>query len=131
MRCTRSVTLVQPVSCFVWFNPRQQFINLEPLKAVSDILPLGHRSPYEPPHRITNNMYRRKQRHRSGFAVTAKLIRRLCFCYTDSTILLLSKSKISTLSPSSVTAQPGLCRTWSQPNCKLLVFSRTGPYVKT
>ena len=33
---------------------------------------------------------------------------RLCFCYTDSAIPLLPKSKISSLKPSSVTAQPGL-----------------------
>ena len=50
----------------------------------------------------------------------------LCFLYTDSTIPLLSKSKISSLLPSSVTVQPGLCQTWSEP--KLLVFSRTGSY---
>ena len=30
----------------------------------------------------------------------------------DSTIPLLAKSKISSLSPSSVTVQPGLCQTW-------------------
>ena len=48
---------------------------------------------------------------------------RLCFLYTDSTIALLSKSKISSLYPSSVTVQPSLCRTWSE--SKLLVFSRT------
>ena len=35
---------------------------------------------------------------------------RLCFRYTDSTIPLLPKSKIS----SSVVIQPGLCRTWSE-----------------
>ena len=39
---------------------------------------------------------------------------RLCFRYTDSTIPLLPKSEISSLSPSSVTVQPGLCRTWSE-----------------
>ena len=33
---------------------------------------------------------------------------------TDSTIPLLSKSKISSLLPSSVTVQPGLCQTWSE-----------------
>ena len=38
----------------------------------------------------------------------------LCFLYTDSTFPLLSKSKISILSPSSVTVQPGLCQTWSE-----------------
>ena len=41
---------------------------------------------------------------------------RLCFryCNTDSTIPLLSKSKISGLKPSSVNVQPGLCRTFSE-----------------
>ena len=39
---------------------------------------------------------------------------RLCFRYTDSTIPLLLKSKISSLKPSSVTVQPGLCQTWSE-----------------
>ena len=38
---------------------------------------------------------------------------RLCFRYIDSTIPLLSKSEIPSLQPSSVTAQPGLCRTRS------------------
>ena len=33
------------------------------------------------------------------------------FCYMDSTIILLSKSEISNLYPSSVTEQPGLCQT--------------------
>ena len=51
---------------------------------------------------------------------------RLCFRFTDSTIPLLLKYKISSLYPSSVTVQAGLCRTWSEP--KLLVFSRTGSY---
>ena len=36
---------------------------------------------------------------------------RLCFRYMDSTIPLLSKSKISSLYPSSVAVQPGLCWT--------------------
>ena len=39
---------------------------------------------------------------------------RLCFRYTDSTIPLLPKSEISSLFPSSVVLQPGLCRTWSE-----------------
>ena len=39
---------------------------------------------------------------------------RLCFRYTDSTIPLLPKSEIASLSPSSVTVQSGLCRTWSE-----------------
>ena len=39
---------------------------------------------------------------------------RLCFRYTDSTVPLLPKSEISSLWPSSVAVQPGLCRTWSK-----------------
>ena len=39
---------------------------------------------------------------------------RLCFRYTDSTIPLFPKSEISSLWPSSVAVQPGLCRTWSK-----------------
>ena len=53
----------------------------------------------------------------------------LCFRYTDSAIPLLSISKISSLKPSSVTVQSGLCRTLSEP--KLLVFSRTGSYTSS
>ena len=39
---------------------------------------------------------------------------RLCFRDTDSTIPLLPKYKISSLLPSSVAVQPGLCGTWSE-----------------
>ena len=39
---------------------------------------------------------------------------RLCFCYIDSTIPLLSKSKSSNLETSSVAIQNGLCLTWSE-----------------
>ena len=39
---------------------------------------------------------------------------RLCFRYTDSTIPLLPNCEISSLQPSSVAVQPGLCRTWSE-----------------
>ena len=39
---------------------------------------------------------------------------RLCFRYTDSTIPLLPKYEISSLYPSSVAVQPGLCGTWSE-----------------
>ena len=39
---------------------------------------------------------------------------RLCFRYTGSTIPLLFKSEISSLLPSSVAVQPGLCQTWSE-----------------
>ena len=43
----------------------------------------------------------------------------LCFSYIDSTIPLLPKVEISSLQPSSVVVQTGLCRTW-------LVFPQTG-----
>ena len=39
---------------------------------------------------------------------------RLCFRYTDSIFPLLPKSEISSLYPSSVAVQPGLCWTWSE-----------------
>ena len=39
---------------------------------------------------------------------------RLCFCYIDMSFPLLPKSEISSLYPSSVAVQPGLCRTWSE-----------------
>ena len=48
----------------------------------------------------------------------------LCFCYTDSTLPLLFKSKISSFQPASVTVQPVLCRTCSETT--LLVFPRGG-----
>ena len=47
---------------------------------------------------------------------------RLCFRYTDSTTIpLLSNSEISSLWPSSVAIQPGLCQTRSE--TRTLVFS--------
>ena len=39
---------------------------------------------------------------------------RLCFRYTDSTIPRLPKSEISSLQPSYVAVQPGLCPTLSE-----------------
>ena len=39
---------------------------------------------------------------------------RLYFRYTDSTISPLPKYEISSLQPSSVAVQPGLCGTWSE-----------------
>ena len=36
----------------------------------------------------------------------------LCFCYMDSTIPLLPKSKISSFEQSSVAVHAGLCQTW-------------------
>ena len=49
----------------------------------------------EPLHEKTNNLHRRKLRRRSDSNCEAD--QRLCFCYTDSTIPLLSKSKICSL----------------------------------
>ena len=51
---------------------------------------------------------------------------RLCFRYIDGTIPLFSKFKISSLQPSSVAVQPGLCRTRSE--TRTLVFSRRGSF---
>ena len=51
---------------------------------------------------------------------------RLCFRYTDSTIPLPLKYKISSPKQSSVTVQLDLCQTWLEP--KLLVFSHTVSY---
>ena len=46
----------------------------------------------------------------------------LCFRYTESTVPLLPKSEISSLQPSSVAVQPGLCQTWSEtPKTGLLI----------
>ena len=52
---------------------------------------------------------------------------RLCFRYLDSMIPLLSKSEISSLWPSSVAVQHGLCRTRLE--ARMLVFSRRGSNV--
>ena len=40
----------------------------------------------------------------------------VCFCYIDSTspLLPISKSKVSSLKPSSVAVQPGLCQCCSE-----------------
>ena len=52
---------------------------------------------------------------------------RLCFRNSDSTILPLLNSKISSFCPASVAVQAGLCQTCSQTT--LLVFPRGGSYV--
>ena len=51
----------------------------------------------EPPYGKTNNLHMRKQRRRSASRLNREADQRLCFRYTDSTIPLLSKSKISSL----------------------------------
>ena len=65
----------------------------------------------------------RKPRRRSASRYR-EADQRLCFRYTDSTMPLLPKSKISSLKPSSVAVQPGLCRTMSETTT--LVFSIRG-----
>ena len=50
-----------------------------------------------------------------------KADQRLCFRFIDSIIPLLSKYEISSLLPSSVAVQPGLCQTMSE--TRMLVFS--------
>ena len=51
---------------------------------------------------------------------------RLCFRYTDSTIPLLLKSKISSLQPSSVAVQPGLSDLVGNPEDR---FSHSGAHM--
>ena len=55
-----------------------------------------------------------KTKTQISFAVTAKLISSFFFRYMDSKIPLLSESKVSSMWPSSVLAQLGLCR---KPHC--------------
>ena len=47
-------------------------------------------------------------------AIVAQLISAFGFFYMDSTITILSKSENSSLQPSSLGLQPGLCQTWSE-----------------
>ena len=56
---------------------------------------------HEPCHKKTCFLHMLKHQH-------------LCFHYIDSTIPQLPEFKISSLYPSSVAVQPGLCRTWSE-----------------
>ena len=59
---------------------------------------------YEPRHEKTGFLHMRNKD-------ADQLHSNFSFCYTDSTIPLLPKSEISSLQPSSVAVQPGLCRT--------------------
>ena len=54
-------------------------------------------------------------------------VQRHRFRYVDSTIPLLSKSEISSLQPSSVVVQPGLCQSRSE--TRMLVFSQRGSFM--
>ena len=76
---------------------------------------------FELRHEKTNNLHLRKQRRRSASRYS-KADQSLCFCYID----LLSKSEISSLKPSCVAIQPGLCRMRSE--TRTLVFSQCGSF---
>ena len=78
---------------------------------------------YEPPHGKKTTICIGKNKGTDQLCIKCGAYQCLCFFYMDSTIPLLSKSKISSLLPSSETVQAGLCQIWSKP--KLLVFSRT------
>ena len=52
-----------------------------------------------------------KNKEADQFSGNREADQRLYFVFIDSTIPLLSKSKISSLYPSSVAVQPGLCWT--------------------
>ena len=74
-------------------------------------------------HREKTNIFDyAKTNTQISFAVTAKLISAFVFASRDSTIILLPKSEILSLKPSSVAVQPGLCRTRLE--FRMLVFSR-------
>ena len=77
----------------------------------------------EPPYVKTNKLLMRKK-GADQLRSNCEADQRLCFRYTDSTIPLLLKSEISSLSLSSVLVQAGLCRTCSETTW--LVFPRGG-----
>ena len=54
------------------------------------------------------------RREKTGFLHNREADQRLCFRYIDSTIPLLPKYEMSSLSLSSVVVQPSLCGTWSE-----------------
>ena len=67
--------------------------------------------PFERLMRKSAFLQMRKQRRRSA---SREADQRLYFRYTESTIPLLYESEISSLKPSSVVVQLGLCQTWSE-----------------
>ena len=74
-------------------------------------------------HEKTRLLLMPKQRRRSA----CEADQHLCFRCKDSAIPLLPKCEISSFKPPSVTAQTGLCPTWSEH--KLLIFLHTGSYM--
>ena len=55
-----------------------------------------------------------KNKEADKFRGNREADQRLCFRYIDSTVPLLPIYEISSLQPSSVAVQPGLCGTWSE-----------------
>ena len=68
---------------------------------------------YELHYEKTCFLHMRKHKCRSA-AWLRTADQRLCLHYIHSTTLLLPKSEISSLLPSFVAVQPGLCWTWSE-----------------
>ena len=76
----------------------------------------------EPPREKTNVLHICENKDADQLLCNREADLLLCFHYLDSTIPLLPWYKTSSLEPSSVAVQPGLCQTWSEST--LLVFSR-------
>ena len=70
---------------------------------------------YEPPHGKKPTICIGKNKGAEQLRINCGADQCLCFFYVDSTIPLLSTSKISSLLPFSETVQSGLCQTWSEP----------------
>ena len=69
--------------------------------------------PYEP-HLEKTVVLQCKNKDADQLCSDREADQRLFFRYMDSAIPLLPKSEISSLWPSSVVVQPGLCQTWSE-----------------
>ena len=75
----------------------------------------SHGSGYQLSRIIENQIFAfAKTKAQISFAKNCEADQPLCFRYTDSTISLLPKSEVSSFLHSSVAAQDGLCRTWSE-----------------
>ena len=92
--------------------------------AIFNIFPRFGYKGTEPPGRMNLHLSRSTRKPAICLCSNCTADRCLCFRHTDSTIPLLLISKVSSLQLYSVTVQPGLCQTWSEP--KLLVFLCTG-----
>ena len=74
-----------------------------------------------PRHEKTNILHICKNKDADLLHGDHEADQRLCFGCIDSTIPLLSKYEILSLSPSSVVVQPGLCRSRSE--TRMYVFT--------